>query len=117
MTDADDRSEQLDGDVLGEEPLDPDLPGVGDYPPDRSLGVEDPSLIADDDLATRADLRRDIDRGRVGDGDERPLHEVVLVDPDPAGELDHDPTLTAEAADAAFDDLPAEEAAIHVVDE
>lgn len=45
-TDADDRAESLDEEVVGsEEPIDP---------PDRPLGLEDPSAIGDDDVATRA---------------------------------------------------------------
>jgi hypothetical protein len=113
--DRDDMSEQLDGDVLGERPGDPDRPGVGDYPPDRSLGVEDPSLFDEDDLATRAVLRRDVGTEPAGD--------VMLVDPAPIDGTDHDETLTGEGIDLAgdgtgpvpTDDLSAEEAAVHVI--
>jgi hypothetical protein len=48
-----DVSEALDGDTLGEQPGDQELPGA-DYPPDRPLGVEDPTgSAAEDDVATR----------------------------------------------------------------
>ena len=115
---GDDLSELLDGDVLGEEPGDPDRPGATAYPPDRPLGVEDPSLYDDDDLDTRATLRRDVDRhvdrGEDPAGRDR---DFVLVDVSPEGALDHESALLAEAASGDLgDDMPAEEAAIHVVD-
>lgn len=108
-------SEQLDGDVLGERLGDPDRPGVGDYAPERSLGVEDPSLFDEDDLATRAELRRDVETDEIG--------EVVLVDPAPIDGTDHDETLTGEGIRLAgdgtepvpSDDLSAEEAAVHLI--
>lgn len=51
-------ADQLDGSVLGESVGDEDLPGIQGYPPDRPLGVEDPTLLqggpgARDDLVTR----------------------------------------------------------------
>lgn len=104
--DRDDSSEQLDGDVLGEQPGDADLPGVAPYPPDRPLGVEDPSLFGEDDLETRAVLRRQVDGDRTGD--------VRLVDPAPIDGTDHDETLTGEGSKPTSD-LSAEEAAVHVV--
>jgi hypothetical protein len=53
IDDPDDVSEALDGDTLGEQPGDRDLPG-SDYPPERPLGVEDPTgSAAEDDVATR----------------------------------------------------------------
>jgi len=108
MPDPDDRSEQLDADKLGDDPFRDDASGAGDYPPDRSLGVEDPSLYGDDDLATRAELRRDV--GGAGGSD-----EMSLVDPYPAGVRDLDETLTGAAVESPSPP-PAEEAAIHVVD-
>ena len=50
---SDNSSEQLDGNVLGEKPGDDTMPGVGDFPPDQALGVNDPNLVADDDVAMR----------------------------------------------------------------
>jgi hypothetical protein len=106
----DEVSELLDGDVLGEEPGDLGRPGVGDYPPERSLGAEDPSLYDEDDLETRAALRSELG-GRRGD---RP---VVLVDPAPEGSLDHEPELIADdAVDPGDATRAAEEVAVHLVD-
>ena len=112
MPDPDDRSEQLDGDVLGEQPFDDDPPGLADYPPERSLGAEDPSLFEADDLATRAELRRD-----AASAVDPQTDDVLLVDPAPTGALDHDETLTADAIDVDGDDpdVSAEESAVHVV--
>ncbi len=106
--DRDDISEQLDGEVLGEQPGDPDRPGVGAYPPDRPLGVEDPSLFDEDDLETRAVLRRRVEGERPGD--------VALVDPAPVDGTGHDETLVGEGTEpVSTDDLSAEEAAVHVI--
>lgn len=110
MADPDDRSEQLDADKLGDDPFRDDMPGADDDPPERSLGVEDPSSYGDDDLATRAELRRDVD-GATGDG----ADEVVLVDPYPTGVRDLDEALTADAVEPP-EALSAEEAAVHVTD-
>lgn len=109
-TDADDLSEALDGDALGEEVTDADRPGVIDFPPDRSRGSEDPSLFADDDLETRRE-RRDVTAL-----DEAAQLIEALIDPSPAGALDHDPTMTADTADRV-EPPSAEEAAMHVVHE
>ncbi len=108
--DRDDSSEQLDGDVLGERPGDIDRPGVHDYPPEHPLGVEDPSLFDDDDLATRADLRMDIEADGAPD--------VLLVDPSPIDGSDHDETMfgAGDPPDPSYD-ISAEEAAIHLVPE
>lgn len=108
--DRDDQSEALDGDVLGEEPWDADPPGLAGYPPERSLGVEDPSLEADDDVEMRAVLRRGVDDETV----ER--RHLSLVDPAPEGALDHEAELVGDTADPV-DEQPAEEAAIHIVDD
>lgn len=53
IDDPDDVSEALDGDKLDERPGDAELPGVSDFPPERPLGVEDPSVGGEDDAATR----------------------------------------------------------------
>jgi hypothetical protein len=112
MPDPDDRSEQLDADKLGDDPSRDDVPGTDDFPPDRSLGVEDPSLYGDDDLVTRAELRRDVG-GAAGTGERE---EVVLVDPYPAGVRDLDESLAGDAVEPPDADLAAEEAAVHIVD-
>lgn len=52
-------SKDLDGDVLGEDVGDDGLPGIGDYPPDQARGVDDPNLVAPDDVAMREARRRD----------------------------------------------------------
>jgi hypothetical protein len=110
-----DQSESLDGDELGEDIGGEHLPGIGDYPPEESLGVEDPSLAGPDDVATR-ELRRDVDEA-VSDED-RP---VDLADPeDTLGVGGED--VEQEALGDAFEPEPGdpvepEVAAMHVVDE
>lgn len=52
-------ADQLDGSVLGETIEDDDMPGTTNYPPERPLGAEDPTLMSEgpgteDDLITRA---------------------------------------------------------------
>ena len=117
-----DQSESLDGDELGEDPLGQHLPGIGDYPPEESRGVEDPSLAGPDDLATR-ELRREVER----DDDAR--SEDELVDDQPVDLADPEDTVGVggediehEALGDAFDPEPGdpiepEVAAMHVVDE
>jgi hypothetical protein len=107
-----DGSEQLDGDVLGEDVGDDGLPGIGDYPPDQALGVNDPNLVADDDVAMR-EARHRSEEG-AGDDQDRPLD---LLPPDADDDL-LDAEQQAIATDAADDDAdridpPAEIAAIH----
>jgi hypothetical protein len=117
MSDSpDERSEQLDGDTLGAEPTGADGPGAIDYPPDRSYGVEDPTLIGEDDLETRATLRRDVA--------DDPGAEVVLVDDAPVDGDDRDETvagtgidLRGDTGDVPIGDVGAEEAAMHVEDD
>jgi len=108
VTDSRDDFEFLDGDELGEEPGDADLPGTHNYPPDRALGVDDPSVDVPDDLATR-ELRRD-----VRSDDDSP--GFVLVPPDGEGYSDEEAQEIAVAVDAAEADLPPEEAALHIID-
>lgn len=108
MADPDDRSEQLDSDVLGDDPFRDEPPGTGDYPPERSLGVEDPSLFDEDDLETRAVLRRGAHAGASGDGS-----EIVLIDRYPSGQRDLDESLTGEGVEPGRDVSP-EDAAVHV---
>ena len=65
-------TDQLDGEVLGESVGDDGLPGIGDYPADQALGVNDPNLVADDDFAmrearTRSEEMPADDRYAVGD--------------------------------------------------
>ena len=113
MSDQDDISESVDGDILGEGVLDADQPGVGAYPPDRALGADDPSLFEDDDLETR-ELRRYVEP--VND-----VPDVVIVE-DAASTLDVEKDLVGEGFDVdeerfAADEFSAEEAAVHVIDE
>ena len=50
---SDNHADQLDGEKLGEGVDDEGLPGIGDYPPDQAQGVNDPNLVARDDVAMR----------------------------------------------------------------
>lgn len=113
MSDQDDISEAVDGDILGEEPFDADQPGVATYPPDRALGADDPSLFSADDIETR-ELRRYTEP--VND-----IPDVVIVE-DAASTRDVEKDLVAEGVDIdaerlAAEEFSAEEAAVHVVDD
>ena len=116
-----DQSESLDGDELGEDPLGQHLPGIGDYPPEESRGVEDPNLAGPDDVATR-ELRRELERDDdLLDPDEDEDRPIDLADPDDAVGLGGEDVEQAAIGDA-FDPEPGdpvdpEVAAIHVVDE
>ena len=110
MTDDRDDAEFVDGDALGEEVNDDDLPGVSDFPPDRALGVDDPSRDYDDDLATRQ-LRRSTDRLGADDG-------IALVDDGSSeGLMDSEAQEVADDVPASADELGPEERALHIVDE
>ena len=109
MTDSRDDFEFLDGDDLGEEPGDPELPGTGDFPPEHALGADDPSADVPDDLRTR-ELRRDVQSDDRSPG-------FVLESPEgDDGYSDEEAQEIGEEMDATDDDLAAEEAAIHVID-
>ena len=111
---SDNNARQLDGDVLGEEVGDDELPGVGGFPPDQMLGVNDPNQAAPDDVAMREARTRSEelpdDPGRPGD----------LLPPDGDDDLldDEQQALGVEGEDD--DDpgeMPAEVAALHVEEE
>jgi hypothetical protein len=108
VTDSRDDFEFLDGDELGEEPGDPDLPGTHDYPPDRALGVDDPSIDTPDDVRTR-ELRRDVESDDDSPG-------FVLVAPDAEGGLDEEAQEIGVAVDATGVELSPEESALHVIE-
>ena len=110
MADDRDDAEFLDGDALGEEPGDDALPGTDDFPPERSLGVEDPSRSVSDDLATR-ELRRD-----VGSHDSPPTFSLVAPDGSD-GLSDDEPQEIADAGDASESELSPEERALHIIPE
>lgn len=108
MTDNRDDFEFLDGDVLGEDIGDDDQPGVN-YPDDRPWGVQDPSLDAPDDLATR-ELRRDV---TVPTDEEE---TITLVDDSAIGLPDTEPQEIGTAVDVSADELTPEESALHIVE-
>jgi len=110
VTDSRDDFEFLDGDELGEDVGDPELPGAHDFPPDRALGVDDPSVDTPDDLRTR-ELRRDVGSDDSSSG-------FVLVSPEgDDGYTDEEAQEIAVEMYAIDDDeLPAEEAALHIID-
>jgi hypothetical protein len=108
MTDSRDDAEFLDGDALGEEAGDDDLPGTDDYPPDHSVGVEDPTRSVSDDLATR-ELRRD-----VGSEDSSPRFSLVAPDGE-QGLSDDESQEIADAVDAVDVELSPEETALHII--
>jgi hypothetical protein len=108
MTDSRDDAEFLDGDVLGEEAGDDDLPGTDEFPPDRSVGVEDPTRSVSDDFATR-ELRRD-----VGSDDSSPRFSLVAPDGE-QGLSDDESQEIADAVEAIDVELSPEEAALHII--
>jgi len=95
--------------ALGEEPGDPELPGTGDFPPDRALGVDDPSADVPDDLRTR-ELRRDVQ------SDDRSPGFVLVTPEGDDGYSDEEAQEIGDEVDASDADLAAEEAAMHVID-
>lgn len=103
-------SQDLDGDVLGEEVGDDGMPGVGDYPADQALGVNDPNLVADDDVAMR-EARTEAEA--VPTAEDRPGDLLPPED----GVEDHEEqavALEGEADHGDRADVPAEVAALHV---
>jgi hypothetical protein len=109
VTDSRDDAEFLDGDALGEEPGDQQLPGAEGFPPDRPVGVDDPSRATSDDVSTR-ELRRDVPS-------QEPPDAFVLLAPDSSeGLMDTESQEIASAVDAVDSDLSPEEAALHIVD-
>ena len=108
MTDNRDDAEFLDGDALGEEVGDEALPGIDDFPPERPLGVEDPTRSVRDDYATR-ELRRD-----VGSHDSSPSFSLVAPD-GVEGLSDGESQEIADAVDAIKGELSPEESALHII--
>jgi hypothetical protein len=109
VTDSRDDAEFLDGDALGEEPGDEQLPGTEGFPPDRPQGVDDPSRGTIDDVSTR-ELRRDVSA-------QEPPAAFALLAPDSSeGLMDAESQEIASAVDAVEGDLSPEEAALHIVD-
>jgi hypothetical protein len=105
-----DDAEFVDGDVLGEEVNDPDMPGTGDFPPERALGVDDPSRDFDDDVATR-ELRTSTDSSATDSG-------LALVDDASSeGLMDSEAQEIADEVPASADELGPEERALHIVEE
>jgi hypothetical protein len=131
MDDPQDQAEALDDDRLNDE-----------FPPERPLGVEEYGVTEAEErfgepLEERV-LREEPDFGEVAAVD-LGGEPIVLIDPNPVGELDHDGSAVAEGVESevgAFDEgdpvagdptlrdvaterdapVPAEEAAIHVIE-
>ena len=103
-------AKDLDGDVLGEEVGDDGLPGIGDYPPDQALGVNDPNLVADDDVA----MREARSRAEEAAGDAVRPGDLLPPDADD-GFDDAEQQAVASRGEDHGDrgDLPAEVAAMH----
>ena len=110
-TDIPSTTDQLDGEVLGESVGDDGLPGIGDYPADQALGVNDPNLVADDDFAMREARTR---------SEEMPADTSDAAGDlvPPVGDDDLRDEVTQEVATAGTpdrEDPAAEVAAMHVV--
>jgi len=110
MTDDRQDAEFVDGDVLGEEVNDADMPGTADFPPERALGVDDPSRDFDDDVATR-ELRSATDVS----GEDAGL--ALVDDASSEGLMDTEAQEIADAVAASADELGPEERALHIIDE
>ncbi len=109
MTDSRDDAEFLDGDVLGEDVGDQDLPGTENFPPDRPFGVDDPTRSVDDDLATR-ELRRDVGSGQS-------FETFTLLAPESSdGITDSESQEVASEVEATAADLSPEESALHIIE-
>lgn len=112
MSDEQDRAEQLDGDVLGEDAADdefPDLDQDGDIGP---MNVEDPNVLqadadAQDDERTRA-WREEPDLPEERDEEDE---AIALMEDD---DLDPEHDVTAEAVAPDDGPIAPEEAALHV---
>ena len=108
---ASNSSDDLDGDVLGEEIGDDGIPGIGDYPPDQAQGVDDPNLVADDDVATREARRRSEEVAPDDEG----VGDLLPPDGDD-GLIDREQQQLASEGDSDGTDraaAPAEVAAMH----
>lgn len=103
-------SKDLDGDVLGEDVGDDGLPGIGDYPPDQAQGVNDPNLVASDDVV----MREARHRAGVVDGDDDRVGDLLPPDGDDGLFDDEQQAVatTGEANHADRADPPAEVAAM-----
>jgi hypothetical protein len=109
MTDSRDDAEFLDGDVLGEDVGDQERPGAANFPPDRPLGIDDPTRSVDDDLATR-ELRRDV-------GSDQSAETFTLLAPESSdGITDSESQEVASEVEAAAADLSPEESALHIIE-
>ncbi len=109
MTDNRDDAEFLDGDALGEEVGDEELPGTEGFPPDRPWGVEDPTRDVSDDVATR-EQRRDVESPGGGRG------FALVADGSSEGLMDDEAQEIAAAVEATEGELSPEESALHIVD-
>jgi hypothetical protein len=108
-------SEQTDPATLGETVGQRDRPGDV-YPPDRPLGVEDPSIlddgrIAPDDVASRSDRERP-EAGQEPVDDAGFGHDLLDPSDDPDRLDDEEALVAIEGEDA---DSAAEVAAVHEV--
>jgi hypothetical protein len=111
MTDNRDDFEFLDGDALGEEVGDDALPGTADFPPDRALGVEDPTIDeVDDDVETR-DLRI------AQEATERETRIALVEERSLEGLADDEAQEIGSAVDVNEGDLSPEERALHIVED
>ena len=82
--DPQDQSEEFDGNVLGEHHTDDEMPGAN-FPPDRPLGVEDPSIVQGgsgtrDSVASRDERHRSEDEPATPDGDIEPQPGLPIIE-------------------------------------
>lgn len=116
MSDPQDRAEQLDPSVLGENPGDDELPGINDHADRRQLHVEDPAVLLGGADAQDGPVLRDWREHSDGgpEGDEPAGLRLVETESDVPTLADDEPSAVADAEKT--DEPSAEEAAIHIVD-
>lgn len=109
-------AEELDPEVLGDTPTSRGLPGIEGYPPERPLGVEDPSIL-EGGSGTPDDLTIRTWRQEPEVGDQADQNDGYRLDPGAGNRIDADDEARAIASSAQPTTSPAaEEAALTIAD-
>lgn len=119
MTDKQNAAEQLDEDVLGDEPDVDDLPGLNRYVEIGPMSAEDPTLLMggadalDNDVtrAWREEPETDIDDSPA---DERSVMSLLEATEPGSDQLDDEEQLVGEPVRPADGNTEPEDAALHI---